>query len=61
MDEAISEAMKVAKPKPQTIHSRVSADEYDAIDDAAKAVDMTMSAFFQGRIAARGGDKANLQ
>lgn len=47
MDEAISEAMRGAKPKPHTIHSRVSADEYDAIDDAAKAVDMTMSAFFK--------------
>ncbi|MGB5786009.1 MAG: MobC family plasmid mobilization relaxosome protein, partial [Stenotrophomonas geniculata] len=29
------------------IHSRVSADEYDAIDAAAKAADMTMSAFFK--------------
>lgn len=47
MNEATSEAMKVAKPKPQTIHSRVSADEYDAIDAAAKAADMTMSAFFK--------------
>lgn len=47
MNEAISDDMRVEKPKPQTIHSRVSADEYDAIDDAAKAVDMTMSAFFK--------------
>lgn len=47
MKEAISEDMRGTKPKPQTIHSRVSADEYDAIDDAAKAADMTMSAFFK--------------
>ncbi|MFI3904456.1 plasmid mobilization protein [Ochrobactrum sp. S1502_03] len=47
MNEAISEDMRGAKPKPQTIHSRVSADEYDAIDDATKAADMTMSAFFK--------------
>lgn len=47
MNEAINEGMGGVKPKPQTIHSRVSADEYDAIDDAAKAADMTMSAFFK--------------
>lgn len=47
MNEAISEDMGAVKPKPQTIHSRVSADEYVAIDAAAKAADMTMSAFFK--------------
>lgn len=57
MNEAISEAMKVAKPKPQTIHSRVSADEYDAIDDAAKAVDMTLSAFFKAVLLQGAGKK----
>lgn len=57
MNEAISEAMKVAKPKPQTIHSRVSADEYDAIDGAAKSVDMTMSAFFKAVLLQGAGKK----
>ncbi|MDT6942462.1 plasmid mobilization relaxosome protein MobC [Brucella pseudogrignonensis] len=47
MNEAISDDVAAVKPKPQTIHSRVSADEYDAIDAAAKAADMTMSAFFK--------------
>lgn len=47
MAEGVSDCVVAVKPKPQTIHSRVSADEYDAIDDAAKAVDMTMSAFFK--------------
>ncbi len=45
MNEAISDDVAAVKAKPQTIHSRVSADEYDAIDAAAKAADMTMSAF----------------
>ncbi|UVV70841.1 MobC family plasmid mobilization relaxosome protein [Brucella anthropi] len=57
MNEAISEAMKVAKPKPQTIHSRVSANEYDAIDGAAKAVDMTTSAFFKAVLLQGAGKK----
>ncbi|GAA5543636.1 hypothetical protein Brsp02_04276 [Brucella sp. NBRC 113783] len=57
MNEATSEAMKVAKPKPQTIHSRVSADEYDAIDDAAKAIDMTTSAFFKAVLLQGAGKK----
>lgn len=57
MNEAISEDMRGAKPKPQTIHSRVSADEYDAIDDAAKAVDMTMSAFFKAVLLQGAGKK----
>ncbi|TPF74571.1 MobC family plasmid mobilization relaxosome protein [Brucella gallinifaecis] len=48
MNEAISLDVAAVKAKPQTIHSRVSADEYDAIDAAAKAADMTMSAFFKG-------------
>lgn len=47
MNEATSEDVGIVKPKPQTIHSRVSADEYDAIDAAAKAADMTLSAFFK--------------
>ncbi|HCH71520.1 MAG TPA: plasmid mobilization relaxosome protein MobC [Ochrobactrum sp.] len=47
MNEAISDDVAAVKAKPQTIHSRVSADEYDAIDAAAKAADMTMSAFFK--------------
>ncbi|KAA9361465.1 MobC family plasmid mobilization relaxosome protein [Ochrobactrum quorumnocens] len=47
MVEGISDHMAAVKAKPQTIHSRVSADEYDAIDAAAKAADMTMSAFFK--------------
>lgn len=57
MNEAVSEDMRVAKPKPQTIHSRVSAEEYDAIDDAAKAVDMTMSAFFKAVLLQGAGTK----
>ncbi|NKC05363.1 MobC family plasmid mobilization relaxosome protein [Brucella haematophila] len=57
MNEAISEDMGAVKSKPQTIHSRVSADEYDAIDDAAKAVDMTMSAFFKAVLLQGAGTK----
>ncbi|MBC2887664.1 plasmid mobilization relaxosome protein MobC [Ochrobactrum sp. CM-21-5] len=47
MDEGITDGGAAVKAKPQTVHSRVSADEYDAIDAAAKAADMTMSAFFK--------------
>lgn len=57
MNEAISEDIRVAKPKPQTIHSRVSADEYDAINGAAKSVDMTMSAFFKAVLLQGAGKK----
>jgi hypothetical protein len=32
MDEGITDGGAAVKAKPQTIHSRVSADEYDAID-----------------------------
>lgn len=47
MGEGLSDCVVTLKAKPQTIHSRVSADEFDAIDAAAKACDMTMSAFFK--------------
>ena len=57
MNEAISEDMGAVKPKPQTIHSRVSADEYVAIDAAAKTADMTMSAFFKAVLVQGAGIK----
>ncbi|MFK4064056.1 plasmid mobilization protein [Brucella anthropi] len=57
MDEGINDGGAAVKVKPQTIHSRVSADEYDAIDDAAKAVDMTMSAFFKAVLLQGAGKK----
>lgn len=47
MAEGVSDCVVAVKAKPQTIHSRVSADEFDAIDAAAKAADLTMSAFFK--------------
>lgn len=47
MAEGFSDCLVAVKAKPQTIHSRVSADEFDAINAAAKAADLTMSAFFK--------------
>jgi len=47
MGEGLSDCVVALKAKPQTIHSRVSADEFDSIYDAAKAADMTVSAFFK--------------
>lgn len=57
MDEGVSDHVAAVKAKPQTIHSRVSADEYDAIDAAAKAADMTMSAFFKAVLLQGAGTK----
>ncbi|MCL7999756.1 MobC family plasmid mobilization relaxosome protein [Brucella sp. 21LCYQ03] len=47
MDEGVFDSGMAMKARPQTIHSRVSADEYDAIYEAAKAAEMSMSAFFK--------------
>lgn len=47
MEEVLTDGDGVVKPKPQTIHSRISAAEYDAIETAAKEANMTLSAFFK--------------
>ena len=47
MVDSIPDNVTPVKVRPQTIHSRVSAGEYEAISAAAKAAGLTISAFFK--------------
>ncbi|TIU20596.1 MAG: MobC family plasmid mobilization relaxosome protein, partial [Mesorhizobium sp.] len=50
MDDAKIEARLEPDRKGRMVHARVSADEYAAIERAAKAADMTVSGFFRSLI-----------
>jgi hypothetical protein len=50
MDDAKFEVRLEPNRKGRMVHARVSADEYAAIEKAAKAADMTVSGFFRSLI-----------
>ncbi|MCF6110330.1 MobC family plasmid mobilization relaxosome protein [Mesorhizobium muleiense] len=50
MDDAKFEVRLEPDRKGRMVHARVSADEYAAIEKAAKAADMTVSGFFRSLI-----------
>ncbi|RWD28691.1 MobC family plasmid mobilization relaxosome protein [Mesorhizobium sp.] len=50
MDDAKLEVRLEPDRKDRMVHARVSADEYAAIEKAAKAADMTVSGFFRSLI-----------
>ncbi|MER8524181.1 MobC family plasmid mobilization relaxosome protein [Mesorhizobium sp. M1076] len=50
MDDAKFEVRLEPDRKGQMVHARVSADEYAAIEKAAKTADMTVSGFFRSLI-----------
>ncbi|RWA97492.1 MobC family plasmid mobilization relaxosome protein [Mesorhizobium sp.] len=50
MDDAKFEVRLAPDRKGRMVHARVSADEYAAIEKAAKAADMTVSGFFRSMV-----------
>ncbi|TIS88500.1 MobC family plasmid mobilization relaxosome protein [Mesorhizobium sp.] len=50
MDDAKFEVRLEPDRKGRMVHARVSADEYAAIEKAAKAADMTVSGFFRSLV-----------
>ncbi|RWC99458.1 MAG: plasmid mobilization relaxosome protein MobC [Mesorhizobium sp.] len=60
MDDAKFEVRLEPDRKGRMVHARVSADEYAAIEKAAKAADMTVSGFFRSLIIEGAGARAFL-
>ncbi|MDX0973270.1 plasmid mobilization relaxosome protein MobC [Sinorhizobium medicae] len=47
MDEVKFDVRLEPEKKERTVHARITADEYAALEEAAKAADMTVSGFFR--------------
>ncbi|MEY9323441.1 MULTISPECIES: plasmid mobilization protein [Rhizobiaceae] len=47
MDDVKFDVRLEPEKKERTVHARITADEYAALEEAAKAADMTVSGFFR--------------
>ncbi|MEY9772176.1 hypothetical protein ABIA14_004517 [Sinorhizobium fredii] len=47
MDDVKFDVRLEPEKKERTVHARITADEYSALEEAAKAADMTVSGFFR--------------